>query len=276
MTVSQNGYKSRDFSLIATYTVVRDIKLSLRKGDVSVVLLHFARWYDKNIEPLTKADTGGYNPRAIGGSKKDSNHASGTAADLRWQKHPLGKKGTFTKVQKDKITKQLGFYEGVIRWGENYSTTVDGMHFEINKAPAEVARIAKKCKAADAPKPAPKPESAKPKPPPVGSPSRPQLLVDGNLNEKTIRRWQEVMGTPVDGKISENSSLVEAVQKRLKATVDPSLKVDGDGDSLAFGVARKTVEALQRYLRSPITKRISGKGSETIKNLQRRLNTGQF
>lgn len=280
MTVSQNGYKSRDFSLIATYTVVRDVKLSLRKGDISVVLLHFARWYDKNIEPLTKSDTGGYNPRAIPGSKIDSNHASGTAMDLRWAKHALGKKGTFTKAQKDKITKQLGFYEGVIRWGENYTTTVDGMHYEINKGPAEVARIAKKCKAADAPKPAPKPT---PKPPAVTVPPRPPILegkrllvIDGNLGEATIRRWQEVMGTPVDGKISEKSSLVEAVQRRLKATVDHSLVVDGEGSSLDFGVPRKTVEALQRYLRRPITRRLSSENSDTIKALQRRLNEGHF
>jgi len=54
MSTSQNGYKSRDSSLIATYTVVRDVKLSLRKGDASVVLLHLARWFDKNIEPLRK------------------------------------------------------------------------------------------------------------------------------------------------------------------------------------------------------------------------------
>ena len=113
MSTSQNGYKSRDSSLIATYTIARDVKISLRKGDVSVVLLHFARWYDQHIEPLTKADTGGYNPRHIEGSSVDSNHASGTAEDLRWNKHARGKHNTFTQGQKDKIHAQLKFHGNV-------------------------------------------------------------------------------------------------------------------------------------------------------------------
>ena len=161
---SQNGYKANDPSLIASYTIARDVKINLRKGDVSVVLLHFAKWYDKNIEPLTKSDTGGYNPRTIEGSKVLSNHASGTAMDLRWQKHPRGKKNTFTAEQKAKIHNQLKFYEGVIRWGEDYvSATIDGMHFEINKGSADVARVAKKGAIDSAPKPKP-PAPAPPKP----------------------------------------------------------------------------------------------------------------
>lgn len=154
MTNSQNGY-SVDASLIVSYTIVRDVKVSIRKGDVASVLLHFSRWYDKNIESLTASDTGGYNPRKIAGTDIWSNHASGTAVDLRWNKHPMGKTGTFTQTQKDKIHNQLKFYEGVIRWGEDYSGKIDGMHFEINKAPAEVSRIAKKIAAASAPKPIP-------------------------------------------------------------------------------------------------------------------------
>lgn len=128
-------------------------------------------------------------------------------------------------------------------------------------------------------KPKPKPSTTKPKPPPVKPPTesaRTPLVVDGNLGPKTIKRWQEVMGTTADGKISAESDLVEAVQERLKATVDRSLVVDGDGDSLAFGVSRKTIGALQRYLKVPVTTRISAENSETIKALQRRLNTGKF
>ncbi len=270
MTTSQNGYKSRDSSLIATYTIVRDVKISLRKGDVSVVLLHLARWYDQHIEPLTKTDTGGYNPRSIVGSKTDSNHASGTAEDLRWNKHARGKKNTFTKGQKDKIHAQLKFYEGVVRWGEDYlSAPVDGMHFEINKSPSEVSRIAKKCKEDDGPKPKP---SAVPKPPPAPV----VLKIDGDLGPATIKRWQQILGTKVDGTISENSDLVRRVQQRLKDTVDHRLVVDGDGDSLAFGVTRKTVEALQRYLKVHVTRRLSDTNSDTVKALQRRLNEGRF
>jgi hypothetical protein len=283
MSVSQNGYRSRDYSLIASYTIVRDVKISLRKGDVSVVLLHFARWYDKNIEPLTKKDTGGYNPRTIPGAKVDSNHASGTAMDLRWNKHVRGKKNTFTAAQKAKINKQLAFYEGVIRWGENYKTaTIDGMHYEINKPASTVAKIAKKCKEADKPpvKPTPpKPVPTTPAPtkpgtnppgpkPPINKPE--PLLINGKLDATTIRRWQQIMGTKVDGKIDkDDSELIRAVQKHLKAKVDHRLEIDGD-------LGPKTIRALQRYLKSPVDGVIDQPTSLLVKALQRRLNTGKF
>jgi peptidoglycan hydrolase-like protein with peptidoglycan-binding domain len=258
MSTSQNGYKANDSSLIATYTIARDVKVSLRKGDVSVVLLHFAKWFDQNIEPLTKKDTGGYNPRFIEGTKTLSNHASGTAEDLRWNKHPRGKKNTFTAGQQDKIRKQLKFYEGVIRWGGDYKNIVDDMHFEINKGLAEVARIAKKCKAGSTPKPT----NPTPKPP-----SLPHVPVDGDLGPKTISLWQKIMKTPVDGKISDKKSeLVEAVQRRLKATVDHRLSVDGD-------LGPKTIRRLQSYLKAPVDGIL---GPNTVKALQRRLNTGKF
>lgn len=141
----------------------------------------------------------------------------------------------------------------------------------------------RKAKPKPSPTPAPKPPTAKPVPPvkpttpPKGRPTpQPQLTVDGTLGEATIRRWQQVMGTPVDGKITENSELVKAVQKHLRTKIDGRLVVDGDGDSLAFGVPRKTIAALQRYLRVPATMRMSAQNSETIMALQRRLNTGTF
>lgn len=261
VSYSQNGYKSRDFSLISTYTIVRDVKLSLRKGDVSVVLIHFARWFDKNIEPLDKTQCGGYNPRTIAGSTTDSNHASGTAEDLDWRKHVQGKKNTFTAAQQKKIRAQLKFYDGVIRWGADYSGSPDDMHFEIDKAPDAVAKVAKKCLADDA--------AAKPATP-AKPPAKPHVTVDGKLGPATIKLWQKIMKTPVDGKIDKkDSELIRAVQKKLNATVDHRIVVDGE-----FGP--KTIGGLQRYLKSPVDGFISEPVSEVIKALQRRLNTGAF
>ena len=103
-----------------------------------------------------------------------------------------------------------------------------------------------------------------------------KLEVDGELGPKTIRRWQQVMGTPVDGVIDpERSSLVAAVQAKLKATVDSALKVDGQGIYQNNKVYR-TAFALQRYLKSPVDGRISAPTSQVIKALQRRLNDGKF
>lgn len=146
MTTSQNGYEAGNSSLIAKYTIPGTaVTINLRKGDVSVVLLHWAAWWAKNIEPLTQADTGGYNYRPIAGSKTISNHGSGTAEDLRWNKHPRGKRGTVTAAQRAAIHEQLKYYDGALRWGGDYvSAPIDEMHTEINKAPAAVKAVADK------------------------------------------------------------------------------------------------------------------------------------
>lgn len=145
---SQNGYVACDPSLIAKYTVPgTSVTVNLRKGDVSVVLLHFMEWFNANVQKLRQSDTGGYNPRVIAGSHTLSNHASGTAVDLDWDSHPQGRRNAgFSAAQVTAIHKQLEFYGGAIRWGNDYTGTPDAMHFEINQDPAHVALIANKCR----------------------------------------------------------------------------------------------------------------------------------
>lgn len=143
MATSQNGY-SIDAGLVASYTVpTTSVKLNLRKGDCSVLLLHFATWWHHNISPLKQAQCGGYNNRVIKGSKTKSNHASATAEDLNWSEFPQGARRT-TDAQRTKIRAQLKYYEGALRWGGDYSTTLDEMHTEINASPAVVKRVADK------------------------------------------------------------------------------------------------------------------------------------
>lgn len=160
---SQNGYVACDSSLIGKFTVPgSSVKINLRKGDVSVVLLDFLGWYHKNIEPLKQADTGGYNCRNIAGSTKLSNHASGTAADVRWQDHVQGKRNAgFSSAEVSKINTKLKEYGGAIRWGNNYSGTPDAMHFEINQGAAAVKKQADRIRARNV-KPAPAKPPAKP------------------------------------------------------------------------------------------------------------------
>jgi hypothetical protein len=163
---SQNGYVACDGSLIGKFTIPgSSITINLRKGDVSVVLLDFLGWYHKEIEPLRQKDTGGYNCRNIAGSTKLSNHASGTAADVRWQDHVQGKRNAgFSSAEVSKINTKLKEYGGAIRWGNNYSGTPDAMHFEINQGVAAVKKQADRIRAKNAkpkpitpPKPTPKP-----------------------------------------------------------------------------------------------------------------------
>ncbi|WP_345485967.1 hypothetical protein, partial [Planotetraspora phitsanulokensis] len=80
--------------------------------------------------------------------------------------------------------------------------------------------------------------------------------------------------TTVDGDISTPSTLVRKVQQILNAH-GAKLKVDGLGirqDDRHY----ETVEALQRYLDSPVDGRMSKPVSLVVKALQKRLNTGRF
>lgn len=155
MAVSQNGYSANDRTVIASYTVPGTaLKIALRKGDVSVVLLDFLRRYNAEIEPLTHnpQDLWGYAERTIRGSSTTlSNHSSGTAADMRAMAHPLGVVGTFNAVQMARLRALVDSYNGVLRWGGDYGTParggragsrVDEMHVEINAGPAAVKAVA--------------------------------------------------------------------------------------------------------------------------------------
>lgn len=147
MYYSQNGYLAKDASLIASYTVAgTNVRVNLRRGDVSVVLLYLMAQFDKHVQPLRQKDTGGYNPRSIigAGSRKVSNHASGTAVDLRWNDHPLGAYGTFSNSQVKAIRTILKSLDGVVRWGHDYSGRKDEMHFEINAPLCKVTAVADK------------------------------------------------------------------------------------------------------------------------------------
>lgn len=113
----------------------------------------------------------------------------------------------------------------------------------------------------------------------VGSttPSYPAtLVIDGKLGPKTITRWQQVMGTPVDGVISPVSDLVKAVQRHLNEHgASPKLAVDGKGIR-QDGKIYQTVRALQRYLGTPVDGKMSTPKSLVVRALQSRLNTNQF
>lgn len=113
------------------------------------------------------------------------------------------------------------------------------------------------------------------KPTSPSTPSKPAaLVVDGQLGAKTIRRWQQVMKTPVDGKIdAKGSKLIEAVQARLndKLGLRGATKLKEDGV-----LGTQTIRRLQQYLKSPIDGIISEPRSLMVEQLQRRLNTGTF
>lgn len=145
---SQNGWTCPGRSVIATYTVPgTTLRIPLRKGDVSVILLDFLARYHREVESLyhNPQDLWGYADRTVRGSSTTvSNHASGTAADHRAVDHPLGKRGTFTAAEVHALNRILAFYEGVLRHGKDYTGRADEMHVEINAGAAAVKRVADK------------------------------------------------------------------------------------------------------------------------------------
>jgi hypothetical protein len=125
---------------------------------------------------------------------------------------------------------------------------------------------------------APAPTIPTPKPPTLPTPKPTPLTVDGKLGPATIRRWQKVMGTEVDGEISRPSELVRAVQRRLN-TKGARLVVDGKGIQSNNGGdygPTNTVKALQRYLGTHVDGVLSHPTSSAVKALQIRLNAGRF
>ena len=104
---------------------------------------------------------------------------------------------------------------------------------------------------------------AAPAPAPAPAPASTLLDIDGALGPNTIKRWQQVMGTPVDGVISSPSELVRAVQRRIGS--------DADGY-----MGPNTIRRLQMYLGTAVDGVISTPRSSMVVALQYRLNAGSF
>ena len=108
-------------------------------GPVWVIFAAFLRRYQVEVEPIGKS-SGCWNPRKIAGSSKWSNHASATAVDVNWNKHPVG--GKYTGYSADQVTAIYDLLEDfpVLRWGG--PAFKDAMHYEI-KPGATLAQVEK-------------------------------------------------------------------------------------------------------------------------------------
>ena len=87
--------------------------------------------------------TGGFNYRKIANSDRYSCHAYGLAVDINWQLNPVTRDGSIkTNFSESTINKILNIktQEGlpIFRWGGNYNSYKDPMHFEIYVTPAEL------------------------------------------------------------------------------------------------------------------------------------------
>ena len=109
---------------------------------VAPLLIGFASEFHKLIEPIDAGtfDDWGYAYRMVRGNPtKLSCHSSGTAIDLNATKHPLGKYDTFP-AEKVPMIRALAKKYG-LKWGGDFKTRPDDMHFEISLNPAKVAEL---------------------------------------------------------------------------------------------------------------------------------------
>lgn len=154
---SQNGWPAAENLNVNRDFNVGGVKFpqGVAPGAPETILGWVANRYVATVEALITPGCWGFNYRTIGGGNTLSNHASGTALDFNAPKHPQGKAGTFTGAQVSAIRAILDYCGGVVRWGGDYSGTVDEMHFELNKPPGDPAIDALVAKIGGTPPPPP-------------------------------------------------------------------------------------------------------------------------
>jgi hypothetical protein len=145
METSYNGYpasKDPEAIKIKSYPVKgTDRKLRCAES-VGPLLAAFASEFHELIEPIDEGtfDDWAYAYRMVRGNPtKLSCHSSGTAIDLNATKHPLGKAGTFPS-EKIPMLRALAKKYG-LKWGGDFKTRPDDMHFEIEIAPAKAKAL---------------------------------------------------------------------------------------------------------------------------------------
>lgn len=145
MPNSQNGWPvARADQMDETPIYGVQVANGVLAGDVAVIMHYVMRRFHERVEELVSGWCWGYFVKKISGSDDYSNHSSGTAIDLNAPRHPVGVRNTFTAAQRREIAAMLDYLEGVVRWGGNYVSRADDMHFEINAGAAAVHRVAQK------------------------------------------------------------------------------------------------------------------------------------
>ena len=143
MTVgkSQNGWPASPNAAsvgIKTFSIIlrgKERKITVAEA-VAPQFIEIIQWWDQNIEPITQL--GSWNYREIRGKEGTgslSNHASGTAIDINWDKHPLGAVGTIPPDKANALRAKASSLG--LRWGGDYKRRKDEHHLEVAYAPLQ-------------------------------------------------------------------------------------------------------------------------------------------
>ena len=113
---------------------LRAVELS---ADAAPILLRIGTSFHRHVANLDREPLAvwGYNYRKIRPQQDDpkapwSDHASGTAIDLRSDKFPIGARNMSVR-QRFWVRRILKNCEGLVIWGGDYKTLPDEMHFAV-------------------------------------------------------------------------------------------------------------------------------------------------
>lgn len=219
--VDNNGAQSRGWGTgwpdcqvdkQATVTLANGARFTMRR-EVAPMLRDLLDYALLRYE-IRKADSGGFNCRAIVGSDPPvaSNHSWGLAVDINWNTNPLG--GSFTDIPKWMVSMMWahGWY-----WGGWYQR-LDVMHFEYVGRPADVAAHAAAAKQ--------QLEDAMPTAQEIAAAVWEYVIVSGSLGNDKAGNYIK------QGKVAANA--VGAV----KAELDTSLVVAGRIETALMNLAQ--------------------------------------
>ncbi|MFV8317106.1 M15 family metallopeptidase [Mycobacterium sp. 23] len=136
-TVYGNDWSSNGWPMVdegsCTWVIVPGtnppVSLQIQNGQPLQILRAFAADFNAEVEPLRDADSASW---TAGNSVGDSNHLSGTAMDLNWDSHPFQVADAgFNQAKLAKVRELLNWYEGIVFWGNDWTSPKDAMHFQL-------------------------------------------------------------------------------------------------------------------------------------------------
>lgn len=147
MTLTANGWPVVSRSACRSWSLNRALPpIVLLDGPGGFVLAHLALWHHDVVEALGGAvldDWGWCPPRPIRGGGPVTAHASGTAADLNAQLHPMGVRHSYSTEQIRTIRARLRRrYDGAIGWGGDWKRVADEMHYQLDCTPRQARAVA--------------------------------------------------------------------------------------------------------------------------------------
>ena len=140
----ENGWPECDLSDTERLTIPGTaLSLPIQKGQPHAILQAFFRDMNEFIEPANNAR--GYNDEGSwteNNSVYTSNHKGATAIDWNWSDHPVNfmapdpRAGWNGSVlikgdQTPAVRELLAWYEGMVYWGNDWSSFRDSMHFQV-------------------------------------------------------------------------------------------------------------------------------------------------